>query len=78
MNKIKEIFLTVFTFPRYTLWKIDKEDTSVRFSLNFGGYFSIFMFMLYFLDFPLDLIVFPYAITWFIASEYFIKVKKGD
>lgn len=26
MNKLKEIYLTIFTFPRYTLWKRTGQD----------------------------------------------------
>ena len=82
MNRLKEIYLTVFTFPRYTLWKRTRKDNNKEFITYFVvcGFFAVLTFIdnYKYLDrfFPFWIL---YMALFFIAEFLMQGVKhKGD
>jgi len=78
MNKTKEIFLTVFTFPRYTLWKRTRQDKH-----SYIGTWTIYLPLLALFIFTGTFLYFEVAILYvilsLIAHGKFIEFKyRGD
>jgi len=81
MNKPKEIFLTVFTFPRYTLWKRTGQDKHSYIGtwtiyLLYLPLLALFIFTGTFLYFEVAIL---YVILSLIAHGKFIEfIYRGD
>lgn len=80
MNKLKEIYLTVFTFPRYTLWKRSGKDRFLESVVVYISVITIYLLVAFKHDFRIlqFIPIWVYIILWAIGGSYYHSLKRGD
>lgn len=87
MNKPKEIYLTIFTFPRYNLWKRTGKDREASEFIFWSVFYYIFIVIGHFLVFDNKGTLYPFVwtppiigfmILWLYVRIRLEKVIKGD
>jgi len=78
MNRLKEIYLTVFTFPRYTMWKRTGKDKH-----SYIGTWTIYLPLLTWFIFTGNFLYLGVAILYIILSliahgKFIEFIYRGD